>query len=578
IGALTDLAGNSFPGLVSPGALTFTRNNGSVAGPQTIIITEVNSNAGPADFFELYNHGSAPVGLDGWKWDDDSASFSDATVASFSAGTTIEPGARLVVVASTTVSPDAFRSAWGLDSGVAVVATGGPGLGSGDAIVVFNEAGKAVTALNYGTAGKLASDGSAIPVATASAGVTPAAVASHAGAAFGGTATTSVVWDGVSVESPSYRPAVVGQLGGFAQPAAAANIGSPGRIAAPEASDTVAPTLSSLLPAQGSSSALAAANIVVSFSEAVKAGAGNILLVNAADASDTRTIAVTDATQVSISSGIVTVNPSADLRPGASYAVQMAAGVIEDLAGNDFAGLEGAQAPSFGVAAQAPRLLITELNSNAGPADFFEILNYGDAPVSLKGWRWDDDSASFAEGTAFPDVTIAAGETLVVASTAATGLSTFKSTWGLADSAQVITSEGPGLGSGDAVVIFNDAGSVVTSFNYSGAAKMATDGSTVAVSAASAGVTFAPGHAGLAYGGSAATVSAVWDGVSLSAPTYRAAQVGVDGGVAQIANANNIGSPGSVPALPATRISEVQGSGANAAKLGEAVTIEGIVT
>jgi uncharacterized repeat protein (TIGR02059 family) len=577
-GAFTDLAGNAFPGLVSPGALTFTRNNGSVAGPQTVIITEVNSNASPADFFELYNHGSAPVVLDGWKWDDDSASFSDAAVASFPAGTTIEPGARLVVVASTTVSPDAFRSAWGLDSGVAVVATGGPGLGSGDAIVVFNEAGKAVTAMNYGTAGKLASDGSVIPVATASAGVTPAAVASHAGAAFGGTATTSAVWDGVSVESPSYRPAVVGQLGGFAQPAATANIGSPGRITAPEAADTVAPTLSSLLPAQGSSSALASANIVMSFSEAVKAGAGNIVLVNAADASDTRTIAVTDATQVSISSGTVTVNPSADLRAGASYAMQMAAGVIEDLAGNDFAGLEGAQAPSFGVAAQAPRLLITELNSNAGPADFFEILNHGDTPVSLKGWRWDDDSASFAEGTVFPDVTIAAGQTLVVASTAATGLSTFKSTWGLVDSAPVITSEGPGLGSGDAVVIFNDSGSVVTSFNYSGAAKTATDGSTVAVSGASAGVIFSPGHAGLAYGGSAATVSAVWDGASLSAPTYRAAQVGVDGGVAQIANANNIGSPGSVPALPATRISEVQGSGANAAKLGEAVTIEGIVT
>ena len=584
-GAITDTAGNAFPGLASLSALTFTRNSGTVAGPQTVIISEVNSNAGPADFFELYNHGSEPVALDGWKWDDDSASFTDAGAGIFAAGTKIEPGARLVVVAS--ASADAFRTAWGLGANVPVVATGGPGLGAGDAIVVFNEAGKAVTALNYGITAKTASDGSAISVAAASAGVTTAVAASHAGAAFGGTTTASAVWDGVSVQSPAYRPAVVGQLGGFSQAAAAANIGSPGLIAAAQATDTTAPTLASAMPVAGSSSALASSNIVLSLSESVKAGTGNIVLVNAADASDTRTIAVTDATQVSFSSGLVTINPSADLRAGASYSVQMAAGVIDDLAGNDFAGLAGSQALSFSVAASAPRLLITELNSNAGPADFFEILNYGDAAVSLKGWKWDDDSASFADGVAIANVSIPAGGTLVVASTTASTLATFKTTWGLADSVQVITSEGPGLGGGDAVVLFNDAGSVVTSFNYSGSTKLATDGSTIGLSAGSQGVTFvAAVHAGPAFGGTvgANSVSAVWDGASLSAPTYRAAQVGVDGGLAQTANAANIGSPGSVPALPvapgngATKISAVQGAGAAAAKLGEAVTIEGIVT
>jgi len=51
------------------------------------------------------------------------------------------------------------------------------------------------------------------------------------------------------------------------------------------------------------------------------------------------------------------------------------------------------------------------------------------------------------------------------------------------------------------------------------------------------------GHAGLAYGGSAKT-SAVWDGVSTSTPTYKAAVVGVNGGVAQVGDATAIGSPG----------------------------------
>ena len=548
-GVITDLVGNAYPGFTTATSLRYTRNTGTAVGPQTVIVSEVNSNAG-TDFFELYNYGTEAVSLDGWKWDDDSASFTDAAAVSFPAGTTLAAGARLVVVAGTDAA--AFKTTWGLGAEVPVVATGGPGLGSGDAVVVFNQAGQAVTALNYGISAKTASDGSAIPVAAPSAGITLASAASHAGAAFGGTATASAVWDGVSITAPTYRPATVGQLGAFAQSAAAANIGSPGLIAAPQSADSVAPTLSSSLPIKSSQSALATTNIVLSFSESVKVGTGNIVIVNTADASDTRTIPVTDAAQVAISSGVVTVNPTSNLKPGASYSVQMAAGVIEDLAGNDFAGLLGDQSIGFAVATQSPKLLITELNSNAGPSDYFELYNFGSSAISLSGWRWDDDSASFAEGKAFPAVSIPAGKSLVVASTPETdaALAAFKSAWGLGDSAQVITSAGPGLGGGDAVVLFNDAGSVVASFNYSGTAKLATDGTSVAASKAATGVTFAASsHAGPAYGAAVGAngVSAVWDGVSTSDPSYLAATVGSLGGYAQTGNAANIGSPGVIP-------------------------------
>jgi len=546
-GVLTDLAGNAYPGFTMPNALSYTRNLGTVTGPQTVVITEVNSNAG-TDFFELYNYGSESVSLDGWKWDDDSASFTDAAAASFPAGTVIASGARLVVAASTDAA--AFRSAWGLAADVPVVATGGPGLGMGDTVVIFNQAAQAVTAFNYGITSKTASDGTVLPVAATAPGATAATAASHAGAAFGGTASVSAVWDGVSVSSPAYKPAVVGQLGAFAQPAAATNIGSPGLIAAPQSADVTAPTLSSSLPVESSLSALSTTNIVLSFSEAVKAGTGNVQIVNTADATDTRTIAVTDTSQIGFAAGVVTINPSANLKPGASYSVQMAAGVIEDVAGNDFAGLLGEQSIGFSVAAQTPQLIVTELNSNAGPADFFELYNFGSSAISLKGWRWDDDSASFAEGAAFPDVSIPAGKALVVAATAATGLDAFKSTWSLAAGVSAITSEGPGLGSGDAVVIFNDAGSVITSFNYSGTAKVATDGSTVATSKAAAGVSFAAGrHAGPAFGGTGNGVSAVWDGQSTNDPSYLAAVVGSLDGYAQAGNVANIGSPGFIPGV-----------------------------
>ena len=62
-----------------------------------------------------------------------------------------------------------------------------------------------------------------------------------------------------------------------------------------------------------------------------------------------RTIAITDPTQVSFSGAALTVNPNADLAAGASYYVNLAAGVVKDMAGNAFAAY-GARLP--GEAAQ----------------------------------------------------------------------------------------------------------------------------------------------------------------------------------------------------------------------------------
>jgi methionine-rich copper-binding protein CopC len=544
-GVITDLAGNAWAGINRPTTLNFTRGSGGAAGPQTVIVSEVNSNATPADFFELYNYGTDTVDLTGWRWDDDSASFTDSGSAAFASGTTIAAGGRLVVVAA----PDAaaFRTAWGLSPEVVTVATGGPGLGSGDAIVVFNSAGQAVTAVNYKGTAISATDGALIPVSAAASGVTFAV--GHAGAAYGGTATASAIWDGVSTSAPAYRSAAVGVLGGFAQPAAAANVGSPGAVAAGSAPDTTAPTLISSAPGDNAASVSTTASLVLTFSEAVKAGTGSIVINNTATAGDTRTIAVTDTSQVTFSGGVVTVNPTANLAAGNAYHVTLGAGVILDNANNPFAGIADTTTLNFVTATSAPTLLITELNSNAGPEDFFEIYNYGASAINLSGWKWDDDSASFSDpsvGTFAAGTTLAAGGRLVVI--AGTNTDAFRTAWGMSADAPVVSTGGSGLGQNDAVVLFNDGGSVVTSFNYSGSAKNASDGSVIPTSPASHGVTFTSGHAGTAYGGTL-TTSAVWDGLSVTAPSYRAASVGVDGGVAQAATPANIGSPGSVPSL-----------------------------
>ncbi|MFM9967678.1 MAG: choice-of-anchor I family protein [Burkholderiales bacterium] len=544
-GVIKDAAGNAFAGIANATTLNFAKGAATTAAT-TLLISEVNSNASPNDFFELYNYGSTTVDLSGWKWDDDSASFTDAASATFASGTSIAAGQRLVVVGGAT-DPATFKTAWGLGGDVATVAVGGPGLGSGDAIVLFNASGSVVTSFNYSGVNKTASDASVVLPAAAATGVT--FVVGHAGAAYGGTATTSAVWDGVSTSTPAYKAAAVGVEGGFAQPAVATNIGSPGLVAASNQADTTAPTLTVSSPVDNATGAAVGNNLTLTFNEAVKVGSGNILITNTANAADTRTIAVTDTSQVSVNGGIVTINPAANLLANSNYSVTLASGVIQDIAGNNFAGIVSSTALDFTTAGPVkPNVLITEVNSNAGPADFFELYNYGSTTVDLSGWKWDDDSASFtdaASATFASGTTIAAGQRLVVV--ASTTDATFKTNWGLASDVPTVAFGGPGLGGapGDAVVLFNAAGAVVTSFNYSSTNKTATDGTTIAPSVTTSGASLVAGHAGVAFGGSA-TTSAVWDGVSTSAPTYKAAAVGVDGGFAQALLSTNIGSPGVV--------------------------------
>jgi predicted extracellular nuclease/2',3'-cyclic-nucleotide 2'-phosphodiesterase (5'-nucleotidase family) len=122
--------------------------------------------------------------------------------------------------------------------------------------------------------------------------------------------------------------------------------------------DTTPPTLVSSNPADGATGVLAGANIVLTFSEAVVAGSGSFTISDGG--ADTRVIAVTDATQVTVSGSTVTINPTADLLAGGVYAVTAGAGIVEDAAGNDFAGL-GAGALDFTVAAAGGNLHIGEI-------------------------------------------------------------------------------------------------------------------------------------------------------------------------------------------------------------------------
>ncbi|GAB3361716.1 MULTISPECIES: Ig-like domain-containing protein [Giesbergeria] len=119
-----------------------------------------------------------------------------------------------------------------------------------------------------------------------------------------------------------------------------------------EHEDNTAPTLLSRTPADNATAVAAGANLVLTFSEAVQAGSGDLVIHNA-NGSVAQIIAITDTTQVSVSGHTVTINPAADLAAGATYYVQMASGVLKDLAGNAFTGLTGSTAWNFSTAVSA---------------------------------------------------------------------------------------------------------------------------------------------------------------------------------------------------------------------------------
>ena len=226
----------------------------SVASTQAqILISEINSNGSGGDFFEIYNSGITTVDLTGWRWADydvrnwataslfDAATLNPGEVAVVGAGSNNTPPAPLF---GSTAANTAFRTSWGLSTGVKMLTWSGTGagLGSGDGVVLFNSSGNLATSLIYRllpTADfATQQDGSTVQLATFIKATSPQPAANgHAGLMGGGTATGSLVWDPTSgTSSPTYRNAVVGQWDAFANPNSSVTIGSPGAVPEPSSS------------------------------------------------------------------------------------------------------------------------------------------------------------------------------------------------------------------------------------------------------------------------------------------------------------------------------------------------------
>lgn len=232
-------------------------------------------------------------------------------------------------------------------------------------------------------------------------------------------------------------------------------------------SDNVAPIISSLSPADDATDVAIGANLVATFNENVQLGTGTITLKKS-DGTVVEPFDVATASQVTVNGAAVTIDPSAALEQSSSYYVEIAAGAIQDLAGNAFAGIADNSTWNFATAAPALYdLQVTEIwvgqDGADLTADWFEILNQGTEPwvaASDPTLYYDDDSAAAADADPIQGLTqIDPGKRVIVLITANAGdTTTFFNVWNPdtdLSGVEIGYTDGAGLGdSGDAVTLW----------------------------------------------------------------------------------------------------------------------------
>ena len=111
--------------------------------------------------------------------------------------------------------------------------------------------------------------------------------------------------------------------------------------------DTTAPTLSTASPADEATDVAVDTDITLTFDEDIALGSSGTIIIT--DGSDSHSIDVgSHAGQLDVSGNTLTINPAADLANGSStYHVEVSPGAVEDLAGNDYAGITDATTLNF---------------------------------------------------------------------------------------------------------------------------------------------------------------------------------------------------------------------------------------
>lgn len=118
-------------------------------------------------------------------------------------------------------------------------------------------------------------------------------------------------------------------------------------VSAARTSDSAAPLASAFSPLDGATTAPITATPTITFNENVKKGAsGSILIKRSSDNTVFESIAITSG-QISVATNTVTITPASNFANSTGYYIEIPTGAIEDIAGNDYAGISGPTAWNF---------------------------------------------------------------------------------------------------------------------------------------------------------------------------------------------------------------------------------------
>jgi hypothetical protein len=171
---------------------------------------------------------------------------------------------------------------------------------------------------------------------------------------------------------------------------------------------------------------------VLTFSENVQAGSGNITI---SDGSDSRVIDVTDGTQVTISGNQVTIDPTTDLNFASAYNVQIDSGALTDTAGNEYAGIGDDTTLNFDTAPD-PSVVVFDLVNGASSDhsgrtfesdvsyDIYILVDSNDSALDSTGGNWSSWSGASNLGSDDRVILVGTGGAGVEGPAGTTGLVT----------------------------------------------------------------------------------------------------------------------------------------------------------
>jgi len=144
--------------------------------------------------------------------------------------------------------------------------------------------------------------------------------------------------------------------------------------------DITAPTVSSLSPLDGASNVGINDDLVITFSEAVNVGTGNVVIKKTSDDSAVESIDVTGSQVTGGGTSSISVNPSVTLAGETGYYVEIDSTAFVDLAGNSYSGISDTTSWNFTTKnIPSDNALLSGLSINSGtltPTFDKNVVNY----------------------------------------------------------------------------------------------------------------------------------------------------------------------------------------------------------